>query len=131
MAIDYKDYSYHKYMDGVEITETDTGIIISEFDLIDGDTKHHFDAVSISLDKDDEFPVLYELFIVKDADTGSMKYHLDKTYIDGVFLPAYSGTYKLLHTFMGIEVSPSGEKKGFIVPLVKPPEKEGNSNDPT
>ncbi|KFM94004.1 Uncharacterised protein [Bacillus paralicheniformis] len=31
MAIDYKGYSYHKYMDGVEITETDTGIIISEF----------------------------------------------------------------------------------------------------
>ncbi|MEC1428876.1 hypothetical protein P9D51_22810 [Bacillus sonorensis] len=131
MAIDYKNLTYHKYMDGVQITETDTQINISEFDLIEGDTKHHFDAVSINLDKDDEFPILYELFIVKDVETGSMKYHLDKSYLDGIFMPEYSGPDELFHTFMEIEVSPDGEKKGFATSLVKPSEKEGDSNEST
>ncbi|MGR3287070.1 hypothetical protein [Bacillus sonorensis] len=129
MAIDYKNLTYHKYMDGVQVTETDTQINISEFDLIEGDMKHHFDAVSINLDKDDEFPILYELFIVKDAKNGSMKYHLDKTYLDGIFMPAYVGPDKLIHTFMEIEVSPAGERKGFVHPLVKPETKEGETND--
>ncbi|NUJ19275.1 hypothetical protein FKN04_22340 [Bacillus glycinifermentans] len=129
MSINYKDVSYPKYMDGVQVTETDTQMNISAFDLIDGDAKHHFGAVSLNLDKDDEFPILYELFIVEDAATGAMKYHLDKTYLDGFYFPSYDGPDKLFHTFMEIEVSPAGERKGFVHPLVKPETKEGETND--
>ncbi|KAA6450943.1 hypothetical protein [Bacillus swezeyi] len=131
MSIEYKDISYSTYMDGVEVTETDTQINISAFDLIDGDSRQHFEAVSFNLDQDDEFSILYELFIVIDAETGIFKYHLDKTFLDGFYFPSYEGTDKLFHTFMEIEVKPSGERKGFVHPLVQPPVKEGETNEPT
>ncbi|MED1128778.1 hypothetical protein [Bacillus paralicheniformis] len=113
--IQRKDVPAAWYFEGMEVTETETGIEISACVLKHRDDIYPFEEVSFDLIPDDKVKVAYDLYVVLDQETNKMDYMLVRTYIepDGYY-PGYRGEKRLIHTLLTIEVDTAGNRSGTI-----------------
>ncbi|MCF7617416.1 hypothetical protein [Bacillus sonorensis] len=113
--IERKDIPAAWYLEGMEVTETETGIEISACVLKHNDDVYPFGAVSFDLVPDNQLKVVYELFIGLDVSTNKMEYILNRSYVDpDGYYPGYSGNKRLIHTLLSIAVDTDGNRTGEI-----------------
>ncbi|MEK4378907.1 hypothetical protein [Bacillus sp. FSL R5-0434] len=116
------DYSWFH---AVTITQTETGIEISEGVLRHGEDVYPLEAISFDLTPDTNYNVQYDLYLLLNSELNTASYQLHKAYLDGESFCNYEGDERLIHTVMSITVSPTGERSGSMLIC----EKKENENE--
>lgn len=100
------------YMSGFLLVEKPDSISIGSGVLTLNGTEYNFAGIIIDIDRAGHF--LYDLYFVYDAAADTCQYHLDKSYLDGYYSPAYDGSLNLIHTLMSLEVQPGKPDNGYF-----------------